>query len=281
MPTCASMPGMAPVADLGAFLRARRAALTPAAAGLPGTERRRVPGLRREELAHLAGVSVDYYVRLEQGRGSHPSAGVLDALARALGLDETETAYLHSLAAAPVARRRPRPERVRPELQRILDALMPTPAFVLGRRMDVLAWNAMASRLIGDFAAMPPEQRNMVRHVVLDPAAPVLYVEWEQVAQETIAHLRLAAARHPDDRALAALVGELSVRSDRFRRWWADHRVREKGHGRKLLAHPIVGRLELTYETLAVGDDPDLRLVVYSAEPGSPSATALELLAHA
>jgi transcriptional regulator with XRE-family HTH domain len=272
---------MAPVADLGAFLRARRAALTPAAAGLPDTERRRVPGLRREELAQLAGVSVDYYVRLEQGRGSHPSAGVLDALARALGLDETETAYLHTLAAAPTVRRRARPERVRPQLQRILDALLPAPAFVLGRRMDVLAWNAMAAKLIGDFSAMPPEARNMVRHVVLDPAAPALYVEWERVAQDAVAHLRLAAARHPDDQALAALVGELSVRSERFRRWWADHRVREKGHGTKLLAHPIVGPLELTYETLVLGDDPDLRLVVYTAAPGSPSDTALEVLAHA
>jgi transcriptional regulator with XRE-family HTH domain len=272
---------MAPIADLGSFLRTRRAALTPAAAGLPGTERRRVPGLRREELAQLAGVSVDYYIRLEQGRGSHPSAGVLDALARALGLDETETAYMHTLAATPAVRRRARPERVRPELQRILDALMPTPAYVLGRRMDVLAWNDMAARLVGDFAAMPPEARNRVRHVVLDPAARALYVEWERVAQESVAHLRLVAAHHPDDPALAALVGELSVRSEHFRRWWADHHVREKSHGCKLLAHPIVGRLELTWEALAVGDNPDLRLVVYTAEPGSPSATALELLAHA
>lgn len=267
--------------DLGSFLRARRAALTPAAAGLAGTERRRVPGLRREELAQLAGVSVDYYIRLEQGRGSHPSAGVLDALARALQLDETEAAYLHTLVSSPTVRRRARAERVRPEIQQILDALQPCPAFVLGRRMDVLAWNTMAAKLIGDFDAMPPEARNMVRHAVLDPAARALYVEWERVAQESVGYLRLAAANYPDDPQLATLVGELSVHSEPFRRWWADHRVVQKGSGVKRMAHPIVGPLDLAYETLAVGADPDLRMVVYTAQPGSPSETALELLAHA
>lgn len=267
--------------DLGAFLRARRAAVTPAAAGLPDTDPRRVPGLRRGELAQLAGVSVDYLVRLEQGRGPHPSTGVLDALARALGLDDTETFYVHRLASSSPVRRRPDPERVRPEVRRILDALLPSPAFVLGRRLDVLAWNVMASRLIGDFAAMPPETRNMVRHAILDPAARALYADWESVACETVAHLRLAVANHPDDPELAALVGELSIRSQRFRRWWADHRVKEKGHGVKRFHHPIVGVLTLSYEALALADAPDLKLIVYSAEPGSASTTALELLAHA
>jgi transcriptional regulator with XRE-family HTH domain len=266
--------------DLGAFLRARRAALTPVAAGLPEGERRRVPGLRREELAQLAGVSADYYVRLEQGRGSHPSAGVLDALARALQLDDVETAYLHGLVSQTPIRRRARPERLRPQLRQILDGLLPMPAFVLGRRMDVLAWNDMASRLIGDFDAMPAASRNMVRHALLDPSARVLYADWELVAQETVAHLRLSAAHHPDDPALAQLVGELSMASEQFRRWWADHRVREKSHGLKRLMHPIVGPLELSFEALAVSGAPDLQLVVYTAEPGSASATALELLAH-
>jgi transcriptional regulator with XRE-family HTH domain len=272
---------MPPVAELGAFLRARRSALSPEDAGLPGTERRRVPGLRREELAHLAGVSVDYYVRLEQGRGSHPSAGVLDALARALGLDEVETDYLHTLAGTPAIRPRTRPEKVRPEVQRILDGLMPQPAFVLGRRMDVLAWNDMASKVVGDFASMPKEARNMVRHAVLDPAAEALYLDYDEVVDEAIAYLRLAAVQHPDDPQLASLIGELSMRSERFAKTWAAHRVREKGHGVKRLAHPLVGRIDVHWEAFAVGDAPDQRLVIYTAEPDSPSATALALLAHA
>lgn len=267
--------------DLGAFLRAHRAALTPAAAGLVGTERRRVPGLRREELAQLAGVSVDYYVRLEQGRGAHPSAGVLDALARALQLDETAAAHMHTLVSAPIVRRRARPERLRPEVQRVLEALMPAPAFVLGRRMDVLGWNAMAARLIGDFDHMPPEARNLVRHAVLDPSARALYVEWEKVAQGAVSALRMAAAHYPDDPQLASLVGELSVHSERFRHWWADDRLHGKSSGLRRLAHPIVGPLELAFETFALAADPDLQMVVYTAEPGSQSATALELLAHA
>lgn len=268
---------MAEPTDLAAFLRARRAALPPAAVGLQAGERRRVAGLRREELAALAGVSVDYYVRLEQGRGAHPSASVLDAIARALELDETETAYLHGLVARPARRRRrPPAERARPEVEAVVRAIT-NPAFVLGRRMDVLAWNHAAAALIGDFGAMPVHERNMVRHA-FDPATRDFYVDWEQIAQESVGYLRLAAADDPDDPRLAELVGELSLRSPQFARWWASHKVREKGRGIKRIRHPLVGEVEVTYETFRVEADPDQRLVIYTAAPGSPSATALELL---
>jgi transcriptional regulator with XRE-family HTH domain len=269
--------------ELSDFLRARRARLTPAAAGIdPAGERRRVPGLRREELARLAGVSVDYYVRLEQGRGGvHPSDAVLGALARALQLDPAEHAHLRRLARAPLAPapRRQRAQRVRPEVQRLLDRLEEVPAFVLGRRMDVLAWNRLAARLHVDFAALPARMRNMPRLVFLDDAARELYPDWQQVARETVAYLRFEASAHPDDADLHELVGELSTRSPEFRRWWARHDVREKSHGTKRYRHPLVGELELHYETLALPADDRQTLVTYTAPAGSPSETALRMLA--
>lgn len=271
-------------AQLSDFLRTRRARLSPAAAGIdtPG-ERRRVPGLRREELALLAGVSVDYYVRLEQGRGGvHPSDSVLAALARALRLDEAEHAHLRRLTRAPSAQaplRRPRTQRVRPEVQRLLDGMADLPAFVLGRRMDVLAWNHLATRLHVDFAALPRRMRNMPRLVFLDDASRQLYPDWEHVARETVAFLRFEASAHPDDPELHALVGELSTKSQEFTRSWARHDVREKSHGAKRYHHPLVGDLELHYETLALPADDRQTLVTYSAAPGSPSETALRLLA--
>ena len=270
---------MAP-SDLAAFLRARRAALTPAAAGIDGdggvaVRARRVPGLRREELARLAGVSVDYYVRLEQGRDIQPSPGVLDALASALQLDEAEREYLHACAVVPpVVRRRSRPEKVRPSVEHLLAALDPTPAVLVGRRLDVLAANRMGVALLGEQVG-----RNLVRFALLDAAARAIYPEWDVVAADTVGALRLAAARHPDDPRMATLIGELSIRSEVFRRLWATQRVREKGSGVKRLAHPLVGGLELSYETLVLPGDRDQRLVTYLAAPGSPSATALQLLA--
>ena len=265
--------------DLTEFLRSRRARIKPEHVGLSTSGIRRVPGLRREELAALAGVSVDYYVRLEQGRDVRPSAGVLDAIARALQLDDAERDHLHRLVHSRVSgRREPPRERVRPGVKRLLDALGATPAFVLGRRMDVLAWNALAAALFCDFEAIPAHARNMVRLVFLDEDAQELYPELEQVADETVSYLRLAAGKHPDDSELSALVGELSVKSGRFRELWARHDVREKSHGRKLLSHPLVGEVELAYETLSLPDDADQVLIAYTAEPGSASQAGLEML---
>jgi transcriptional regulator with XRE-family HTH domain len=207
--------------DLSEFLRTRRARIKPGDVGLSTFGRRRVPGLRREELAALAGVSVDYYVRLEQGRDVHPSTGVLDAIARALQLDEAEREHLHRLARRRPARpRKPSPERVRPGVRQVLDALSDAPAFVLGRRMDVLAWNALAAALICDFGRLEPADRNMVRLTFLDESARELYPDFDRVAFETVGYLRLAAGRYPDDPLLAALVGELAVKSETFRKLW-------------------------------------------------------------
>ena len=261
---------------LGEFLRARRALVTPDDVGLPDLGRRRVAGLRREELALLAGVSVDYYVRLEQGRDTHPSEQVLDALARALRLDHDAVAHLHDLARPAPRRRRPRerPERVRPGVLRLLESWSAIPAFVLGRRMDVLAFNALAGMLHEGFRT----ERNMVRLVFLDPAARDTFPDFDAVAQETVATLRAAAGADLDDPRLAELVGELSLKSDEFRRLWARHEVREKASGVKRMLHPMVGELVLGYETLRVNDAPEQLVVGYHAEPGSASERALALL---
>jgi transcriptional regulator with XRE-family HTH domain len=265
--------------ELGEFLKSRRDRLDPEDAGVDTFGRRRVPGLRREEVAQLAGVSVDYYVRLEQGRAAHPSESVLDAIARALRLDDVERAHLHGLARPSPARRRPpQRERVRPGLQRLLERLDGVPAFVLGRRMDILAWNRLGAALHAGFDGLPPRERNMARILFLDPAARDHYPEWDKVARETVGVLRRLAGRHPEDPRLAELVGELSMKSEPFRRWWAAGDVREKTHGRKLIRHPIVGDIELDYETLALPDAPDQLLVTYTAAAGSPSETSLALL---
>jgi transcriptional regulator with XRE-family HTH domain len=265
---------------LGEFLQARRAQLSPDAAGVATYGRRRVPGLRREELAQLAGVSVDYYVRLEQGRAAHPSAEVLDAIARALQLGEVERRHLHDLASSRSSgRRAPAPERVSPTLTQLLAQLDDFPAIVLGRRMDVLAWNPLAAALLGDPSRLPPEHRNIARIMLLDPASRELYVDWERHARETVGYLRHSAGQYPDDPRIAALVGELLVKSEPFGRWWADHLVREKAAGTKRFRHPVVGELTLTYETLVPPGAPDQALVTYTPEPGSESQTALRLLA--
>ncbi|AZQ74712.1 MULTISPECIES: helix-turn-helix domain-containing protein [Streptomyces] len=267
--------------ELSEFLRSRRARLRPEDVGLtPYGGRRRVPGLRREELAQLAGVSVAYYTRLEQGHGQNVSASVLEAIAGALRLSETERDHLGRLVRpVPSRSRAARPQRVRPTLQQLLDTMEGVPAYVLGRRTDVIAWNRLACALLGDFPAVPPQRRNMIRQLFLDPAARELYVEWEAKAADLVACLRLEAGRHPDDPQLAALVGELSVKSEEFRRLWAAHNVRDKGHGVKRLLHPLVGELTVACETFVLPADPDQVLVTYHAEPGSPSAESLRLLA--
>ncbi|MFF7123181.1 helix-turn-helix domain-containing protein [Streptomyces sp. NPDC008240] len=264
--------------DLGDFLRSRRARIQPEEVGLPVHGRRRVPGLRREEVAQLAGVSVDYYIRLEQGRGPSVSDAVLDAIARVLRLDETEHTYLRTVARPRGRReRRPAAPRVRPGVQLLLDSMERTPAFVLGRRMDVLAWNALGDA-VGGFSRMAPDERNMPRQVFLDPAARDLYPEWAAVAAQTVANLRIGASSYADDAALCALVGELSLKSEDFRRLWADHEVKECAYGVKRLRHPVAGLLTLPYETLTVPADPEQTIVVYTPEPGSETAERLALL---
>ncbi|MGW3623342.1 helix-turn-helix transcriptional regulator [Streptomyces sp. NPDC000880] len=273
-------------AELREFLRSRRARLSPADAGIPTTATtRRVPGLRREELAQLAGVSTDYYTRLEQGRLMNVSETVLDAVARALQLDATERAYLFELSRPKqrrAARFRPqRPQRVRPGVHSMLRMLDDrSPAFVIGRRMDVLASNRLARALITDFDALPHRERNLLRFMFLDEAARELYREWDRCAAEMVATLRMDAGRNPDDRLLNELVGELTIKSPEFRSWWADHNVREKTHGVKHYHHPLVGEMTLAYENVTFPSEDCQTMCVYTVEPNSPSETALQLLAN-
>jgi transcriptional regulator with XRE-family HTH domain len=242
---------------------------------------RRVPGLRREELARLAGVSVDYYTRLEQGRHQHPSGSVIDAVATALGLDDAERTHLINLAGDRV-QARPRPssrlQRVRPEMLDLLASLTDHPAFIIGRRTAVLAANTLARALIADWHALPARERNYVRWLIMDPGARVLYPDWATVAAEAVGTLRLDAGRYPDDPGTRDLVGELAMTSPDFRRWWADHRVVERSHGTKRMRHPVVGELEIRYEAMNLPGDPDQTLFVYTTRAGSPSHDAMRLL---
>jgi transcriptional regulator with XRE-family HTH domain len=268
-------------AELREFLRSRRARLTPADAGLPAEKGvRRVPGLRREEVARLAGVSVDYYIRLERGRDVNASDSVLDALARALRLDDTERDHLFAVARRGRGPRPPIPEqRVRPGVVRVLDALADTPALVLGRRLDVLAANSMALAMFSGFGGAPPQERNYARYMFLREGGRALHADWESAARATVAALRLYAGRYPHDSRLAGLIRELSSLDGDFRRWWAEHEVWRHSHGCKVLRHPLVGELTLTFESLTVTDDPEQRLGLYTADPGSPSERALRSLA--
>jgi transcriptional regulator with XRE-family HTH domain len=268
---------------LGGFLRARRGRVAPEQVGLAGGRRRRVRGLRREELAQLAGISVDYYVRLEQGRATQPSPEVLDALARALGLDAAGRKHLATLAAG---RCGPAPgARVSPTLRRILDAMAPCPAFATNHRLDVVAWNALGAELIGGLADDPARRdSNQARYFFLDPASRVVFPEWEDRAGEAVGQLRVSAGCYPDDAELAALITELSARSAEFRRIWASGEVVMCGAGRKRLRHPEAGLLTLDYETLHVPAAPGetgLVVHVFSAEEGSEEAAALARLAEA
>ncbi|MGP8300296.1 helix-turn-helix domain-containing protein [Streptomyces inhibens] len=243
--------------------------------------RRRVPGLRREELAQLAGVSVAYYIRLERGRGRNVSAAVLDAIGNALRLTPAERDHLRRLAR-PVSRRvRPaaRPQRVRPALQQLIDTMENIPAYVVGRRLDIIGWNRFGSDLLGDLAAVPAERRNLAWHVFLDPAARELYESWDAKAADVVGYLRRDAGRNPDDPEMASLIGQLSLRSPEFRQLWSAHDVQDKGFGVKVVNHPPAGRLTLAYETLTLPADPDQQMITYHAEPGSPSVEALRLLA--
>ncbi|MFD0889453.1 helix-turn-helix domain-containing protein [Streptosporangium algeriense] len=264
--------------ELASFLRSRRDRLRPDDYGLP-PGRRRSPGLRRTEVAQLAGISVDYYIRLEQGRSVRPSAPVLAGLARALKLTPDECDYLHRLAFSEAPAPAPTvSDRLRPGVYRLLEGLMPVPAYVISRNMDVLAWNEMGAALVADFGALPRSQRNLLWLLCCDPAARSLYVHWESAARQGVARLRLFAARYPDDQSVVSLVGELSVRSPEFRQWWACYDVQDCGSGRKEFNHPVVGRMSLDWEALLLPDGSDQYLVTYTAPAGSPSQGALDLL---
>jgi transcriptional regulator with XRE-family HTH domain len=269
--------------ELADFLRRARSQCDPTRAGLPADGRvRRVPGLRREEVALLAGVSTDYYARLEQGRRIQPSPAVVDAVARALDLDAAGHAHLVDLiglGAGPAQRRQPGVQRLRPGLHQLLDALDGEPAMVLGRRTDVLAANRMAKALFTDFERFPGPERNYARWMFLDGEARSLFVDWETQARAAVENLRLDAGNDPTDRATADLVADLRSRSPEFARWWDEHRVYQRTHGSKHLRHPVVGALTVEYETFLLPGDRDTTLFVYTTEAGSPSRQAMNLLA--
>lgn len=268
------------------FLASRRAKITPQQAGLPawGGDRRRVPGLRREEVALLAGVSIDYYTRLERGNLNGVSDEVLAAIADALQLDEAERTHLDNLARAaqPSPRRtrpRPRATAVRPELQRILDAITDAPAYLRNGRRDLLAANQLGHALYAPMYNHPDRPVNVARFVFLDPRAHDFFPDWNTAARDMVSALRVEAGKTPRDRALSDLVGELSTRSDEFATFWASQNVRFHRSGLKDIHHPVVGQLHLSFEAMELPADPGLSLVVYSAEPGSSSEDALRLLA--
>ncbi len=267
--------------ELGDFLKARRAELTPRAVGLPELDGlRRVRGLRREEVALLAAISVDYYTRLERGRVA-ASASVLATLARALRLDDDQEAYLYEIAGKSDARprRRSAPQRVRPAMRRLLDQLTESPAIVLGDRMDVLGWNTAASALFTDFAVIPARDRNYVRLLFTNPAVRALHADWRHDARDAVAALRMRAAADPDDPGLARLVGDLAVRDEDFRTWWAEHRVNNAAFGTKRYRHPVVGDLTLDCDVWGSPDGSGQQLMIVTAEPGTPSHDALRILA--
>ncbi len=273
--TSTSGPG-----ELGAFLKARRAQLAPQDVGLPEPDsRRRVAGLRREEVAQLAAISVDYYIRLEQGR-VRASASVLATLARALRLDDDQQRYLYQLAGKTDARpRRRRPaQRVRPAMRRLLDQLTATPAIVLGKRLDILEWNAGAAALYTDFSQFPEDRRNYLYLLFTDPIIRSMHLEWEHDARDAVAALRMESAADSSEPELARLVGELSVRDADFRTWWAEHRVNDAAYGTKRYRHRLVGDLTLDCDTWSSPDGSGQRLMVLTAEPGSPSDDALRIL---
>jgi transcriptional regulator with XRE-family HTH domain len=270
--------------EIREFLTSRRARITPDRAGLPWYgENRRVPGLRREEVALLAGVSVDYYTRLERGNLAGVSETVLDAVARALQLDDVERSHLFHLARAAQTsapgRRRRTPQRIRPSVQQMLDAMSGVPSFVRNGRLDILAANPLGRALYSQHFDSPYRPVNSARFVFLDPRSPSFYLDWETVARDVVAVLHAEAGRDPSDRDLSDLVGELSTRSESFRTLWAAHNVRRHDTGVKAVRHPLVGEVTFTYESMELSADPGLTMFVYTAEPGSKSAQALSLLA--
>jgi transcriptional regulator with XRE-family HTH domain len=281
---------MAPRSDLGDFLALRRAHVRPEEVGLPdGYGRRRVPGLRREELSLLAGVSPSYYTRLEQGQSLNASREVLDAIARALQLDEDEHAHLHNLArgarAVPLAEQ-PAVEHAASSTRDLVRALADVPAVVTGRRGDVLLWNdawhaLFAGHLDPTSPERPADRPNTARLVFLDPHTRELYADWETKARGVVEHLRLLAGRHPEDPLLAGLIGELTMKSSDFAALWADHGVAACGLAAYEVRHPLVGRLEIAQQTMLLVGVPDQSLITVTCEPGSSTEAGLLLLRRA
>ncbi|MER8071183.1 helix-turn-helix transcriptional regulator [Streptomyces sp. NPDC094034] len=265
--------------EAGAFLKARRAQLRPRDVGLPETDSpRKVPGLRREEVAQLAAISVDYYTRLERGR-VRASASVIATLADALRLDDDQRRYLYELAGqSPAARPRRAAQRPRPAIQRLLDQLTETPAIVLGKRLDILAWNAAATALYLDFSQLPQDRRNYLRLLFTHPVIRAMHTRWEYEARIAVSAVRMEAAADPGDAELARLVGELSLQDADFRTWWAEHRVTGTGHGTKHYRHHLVGELTLDCDTWTSPDGSGQRLMILTAEPGTPSHDGLRIL---
>jgi transcriptional regulator with XRE-family HTH domain len=266
--------------ELGEFLKVRRAELNPSDVGLRGGQRRRVRGLRREEVALLAAISTEYYARIEQGR-LQASAPLLNEIAQVLRLTDDQRAYLFELAAKENVRPATPADRQRvdTQLQRMLDDLTATPAFVIGRRTDILAWNQLAAALWTDFTRYQEHERVFVRLLFSEPWMRELYADWEEVTRLAIAQLRMESARYPGDPRLTALVDELSARDEQFRQWWTEYDVSMRGKGTKKLRHPIVGELTLDWDTLTCATDPEQSIIVWTAAPGSPSHDALRLLA--
>ena len=264
---------------LSTFLTAKRAAVSPSQAGIPTTGARRVPGLRREEVAFLAAVSVDWYVRLEQGRPVTPSESVLDAIAKILQLDDAEREYLFNLAR-PAAAGGPRDgeQPVRPGIVNMIRAFDRQPAFVLGPRMDVLTGNELAWALLTDFPRRPPGERNLIEWILLDPGPRALYRDWAVIASELVGVLQLEASANPKDPAIAALIGKLSTRSAEFRTWWSAPNPQTRTAGTKRFAHPVAGELRINWEAFTVPDQPRHTLFVYSAAD-QESEHALQILA--
>ncbi|SEM56092.1 helix-turn-helix transcriptional regulator [Streptacidiphilus jiangxiensis] len=283
-PPAVLAPGARGAEQLGRCLRMYRARVSPTEAGLPeGPGPRRTPGLRREELATLAGISVDYCARLERGREAHPSAAVIDALARALRLDDAEHDHLRALAARAAAgsppRPRPEPARtVRPAVRSLLESLRPAPAYVVSRSLDLLAWSPAGLNLYGGLANWPAAERNLARYVFLHPAARDLFPDWENQVRGCVARLRALAGTDPDAPDLARLVGELLLKSPDFARLWERHEVRPRPYGSKTFRHPDVGGLTLDYQSLQLDGTPGHRLVAYQAAPGTPDHDAMTLL---
>ncbi|MEV0894012.1 helix-turn-helix transcriptional regulator [Promicromonospora sp. NPDC050262] len=272
--------------DIREFLTTRRARLTPEQIGLPDFGgRRRVPGLRRAEVALVAGMSVEYYVRLERGNAAGVSEAVLEGISRALQLDDAERSHLYDLVRAAnegthrqQRRARPRAQQVRPGVRQLLDAMADVPAFVQNGRLDIIAVNRLGQAVFSEMYVQPQRPANFGRFVFLDPRAQGFYRDWGNAARQTVAILRTEAGRAPHNHHLSDLVGELSTRSDAFRTLWASHDVREHRTGVKAITHPVVGDLDLDFEVMDLSSDRGIQLIAYSAAPGSASHDALKLL---
>lgn len=274
MAAAGSVPAVRRLGEFGEFLRSRRARLQPADVGLADRTRRRTPGLRREEVAQLAGVSHTYYAFLEQGRDIRPSGQVLDALARALRLSEAERDHLYALAQVSAPRGEDLPETLSAGLAGLVARLDPSPTFVKGRRWDILAVNRAARSLFTDWLAVPAGQRNELLWMFGDSRAREVYVDWEKDAAAMLARFRLAAARRPDDPDFAALIEELHLCSPEARRWWTHHEVLLPAGGTKRLRHPLLGEITLHHVVLQVTDDPDQKLVTFSTTDGNQEPLA-------